>query len=114
VQGKPLGSISEQAAGILLSYQYPGNVRELENIIERAVTLANGHAIEPSHLPLDLQQLVIRVRHPQKDFPTLDENERDYIMWVLKQVHDNKTRAAEILGIDRVSLWRKIKRYGIQ
>jgi len=113
-QGKPVGSISDRAAAILLSYEYPGNVRELENIIERAVTLANGHAIESSHLPLDLQQLSFRVRRPQKDFLTLDENEREYILWVLKQVGDNKTRAAEILGIDRVSLWRKIKRYGLQ
>ncbi|HYA42947.1 MAG TPA: sigma-54 dependent transcriptional regulator [Syntrophobacteraceae bacterium] len=113
-QGKPVGSISDQAAAILLSYEYPGNVRELENIIERAVTLANGHAIESSHLPLDLQQLSFRVRRPQKDFLTLDEYEREYILWVLKQVGDNKTRAAEILGIDRVSLWRKIKRYGLQ
>ncbi len=114
LQGKQVGSISEEAAGILLSYEYPGNVRELENIIERAVTLSNGHSMEHRHLPLDLQQLAFRVRRPQKEFLTLDENERDYILWVLKQVDDNKTRAAEILGIDRVSLWRKIKRYRLQ
>ena len=65
-------------------------------------------------MPPDLQQLAFRVRRPQKEFLTLDENERDYILWVLKQVDDNKTRAAEILGIDRVSLWRKIKRYSLQ
>ncbi|MGA2401857.1 MAG: sigma-54 dependent transcriptional regulator [Syntrophobacteraceae bacterium] len=114
LQGKQMESISDEAASILLSYEYPGNVRELENIIERAVTLANGHTIEPGHLPLDLKHLAFRVRRPQKEFLTLDENERDYILWVLKQVDDNKTRAAEILGIDRVSLWRKIKRYRLQ
>src|SRR5208283_1849021 len=113
-QGKPLESISDEAVKILLTYEYPGNVRELENIIERAVTLANGRCIEPEHLPLDLQQLSFRVRRPQEEFPTLGENERDYILWVLKQVNDNKTKAAEILGIDRVSLWRKIKRFGLQ
>jgi DNA-binding NtrC family response regulator len=112
-QGKQLRNISDEAAGILLSYEYPGNVRELENIIERAVTLANGDSIEPRHLPLDLQQLVFRVRRPQEKLPSLDENEREYILWVLKQVNDNKTKAAEILGIDRVSLWRKMKRYGL-
>jgi len=114
LQGKKVGSISDEAAQILLSYEYPGNVRELENIIERAVILANGHTIDPSHLPPDLRQLAFRVRRPQKEFLTLDENERDYIFWVLKQVDDNKTRASEILGIDRVSLWRKIKRYSLQ
>jgi len=112
-QGKQLGSISDEAARILRSYEYPGNVRELENIIERAVTLANGNALDAGHLPVDLQQLAFRVRRPEKEFMTLDENERDYILWVLKQVDDNKTKAAEILGIDRVSLWRKIKRYGL-
>lgn len=89
-------------------------MRELENIVERAVTLSNGNCIEPMHLPLDLQQLAVRVRRSQDGFLTLGENEREYILWVLKQVDDNKTRAAEILGIDRVSLWRKIKRYNLQ
>jgi DNA-binding NtrC family response regulator len=113
-QGKQVGSISDEAISILLSYEYPGNVRELENIIERAVTLSKGEVIEPHHLPADLQQLAFRVRRPQKELLTLDENEREYILWVLRQVNDNKTKAAEILGIDRVSLWRKIKRYGVQ
>lgn len=113
-QGKPVESISDEAIEILLSYEYPGNVRELENIVERAVTLSNGNCIEPMHLPLDLQQLAVRVRRSQDGFLTLGENEREYILWVLKQVDDNKTRAAEILGIDRVSLWRKIKRYNLQ
>ena len=45
---------------------------------------------------------------------TLEENEREYIEWILKQVDENKTRAAEILGIDRVSLWRKLKRYNLE
>ncbi|MDR3556931.1 MAG: sigma-54 dependent transcriptional regulator [Syntrophobacteraceae bacterium] len=111
LQGKPAAKISDRAVEILLSYEYPGNVRELENIIERAVTLSNGLNIDLSHLPLDLQQLALRVQPRPREFLTLDENERNYILWVLKQVEDNKTKAAEILGIDRVSLWRKIKRY---
>ena len=112
-QGKNIESIADEAIDILLAYEYPGNVRELENIIERAVTLANGPRIEIRHLPADLQQLALRVRRADNPFMTLDENEREYITWVLKQVNENKTKAAEILGIDRVSLWRKIKRYGI-
>jgi DNA-binding NtrC family response regulator len=110
-QGKKIEALADGAMDILLSYEFPGNVRELENIIERAVTLADGTSIEVEHLPMDLQKLVLRIRRPQRDFMTLEENEREYITWILGQVSDNKTKAAEILGIDRVSLWRKLKRY---
>ncbi|MCE5336700.1 MAG: sigma-54 dependent transcriptional regulator [Desulfobacteraceae bacterium] len=113
-QGKTIETISDDAAGILLSYEYPGNVRELENIIERAVTLSNGGSIGTNHLPPDLQQLSIRVTRRNNRFMTLDENELEYITWVLGQVNYNRTKAAEILGIDRVSLWRKMKRYNIE
>ncbi len=113
-QKKEIENMSDEAVNILLSYEYPGNVRELENILARAVTLANGHTIEARHLPPNLRQLTIRIRRQNSEFMTLDENEREYITWVLKQVNDNKTKAAEILGIDRVSLWRKLKRYNIQ
>lgn len=112
-QGKAITGISDAATGVLLSYEYPGNVRELENIMERAVTLANSQVIEPRHLPSDLQQLAVLVGNQRREFMTLDENEREYILWVLEKVNENKTRAAEILGIDRVSLWRKIKKYNI-
>ncbi len=82
--------------------------------MERAVTLCNGRAIEIQHLPLDFQQPHFQVqRHQRREFSTLEENEREYISWVLKQVNGNKTKAAEILGIDRVSLWRKLKRYDL-
>ncbi len=112
-QRKAITGISDAATGVLLSYEYPGNVRELENIMERAVTLANSQVIEPRHLPSDLQQLAVLVGNQRCEFMTLDENERKYILWVLEKVNENKTRAAEILGIDRVSLWRKIKKYNI-
>jgi len=110
-QGKKIEALADGAMDILLSYEFPGNVRELENIIERAVTLADGTSIEVDHLPMDLQKLALRIRRPQRDLMTLEENEREYITWILGQVSDNKTKAAEILGIDRVSLWRKLKRY---
>ncbi len=112
IQRKNIERISDEVIETLMNYEFPGNVRELENIIERAVAIAQGPIIELSHLPLDLQQHphLIR-RHKKREFLTLEENEREYIEWVLKQTKGNKTRAAEILGIDRVSLWRKLKRY---
>jgi transcriptional regulator with PAS, ATPase and Fis domain len=112
--GKMVDAISDEVMEILLSYEFPGNVRELENIVERAVTLANGTAVEVQHLSTDLQQLALRVHRPKRGFVTLEENEREYIAYVLQEVNHNKTRAAEILGIDRVSLWRKLKRFDFE
>jgi DNA-binding NtrC family response regulator len=63
-----VGGISDEAIRILNAYEYPGNVRELENIMERAITLANGRSIEPRHLPLDLQQLALRCSVHRKNF----------------------------------------------
>ncbi|MBC7358073.1 MAG: sigma-54-dependent Fis family transcriptional regulator [Desulfacinum sp.] len=114
-QKKEIHEISEDVLEVLMHYEFPGNVRELENIMERAVALAQGDRIEVSHLPPDLQQLTLRVpRHARREFLTLEEYEKDYILWVLKKVKGNKTKAAEILGIDRVSLWRRLKRFGLQ
>jgi DNA-binding NtrC family response regulator len=112
VQGKQIDHIAPEVMELLLEYEFPGNIRELENIMERAVTLCNGGTIDMPHLPLDFHLPHFQVqRHQRKEFHTLEENEKEYIAWVVKQVNGNKTRAAEILGIDRVSLWRKLKRY---
>ncbi|MCX5891144.1 MAG: sigma-54 dependent transcriptional regulator [Deltaproteobacteria bacterium] len=115
VQGKAVDQIAPAVMEVLLNYEFPGNIRELENIMERAVTLCNGVVIEMTHLPLDFQQpqMFQMQRHQKREFHTLEENEKEYISWVVKQVNGNKTKAAEILGIDRVSLWRKLKRYDL-
>jgi len=111
-QGKKMEEISTKAMDILMNYEYPGNVRELENIIERAVTLSNGPRILVEHLPSDLQQMIVRVQRPvDREFVTLEEKEKEYILWVLHKVDGNRSRAAEILNIDRASLWRKLKKY---
>lgn len=115
LQGKPVGKINPEVMDILLNYAFPGNVRELENIIERAVTLALGSTVEVQHLPADLREQRFDIqRRPRSALLTLEENEKEYIDWVLTQVNGNKTKAAELLGIDRVSLWRKLKRYGME
>jgi DNA-binding NtrC family response regulator len=112
LMGKPVNAISEGALALLKAYDFPGNVRELENIIERGVALCQGDTLEEAHLPDDLRDLSIRAyRHRDGRVPTLDEQERDYIQWVLEEAHGNQTLAAQMLGIDRVSLWRKLKRF---
>ena len=112
---KSVNEIDPQVLDLLKVYDFPGNVRELENIIERGVALCLGKQIEPVHLPDPLRELA---RHTSRKktgrIPTLDEQERDYIHWVLKETHRNQTLAAQILGIDRVSLWRKLKRYDLE
>jgi|Deesub1362A_J573_1020465.scaffolds.fasta_scaffold00670_12 DNA-binding NtrC family response regulator len=115
LMSKDVTEISEDVMVLLMNYDFPGNVRELENIIERGVALASGNTIEVAHLPEDLRKLSIRTfRRKGGRIPTLEEQEEAYIKWVLKEVGGNKTVAAQILGIDRVSLWRKLKKYGVE
>jgi DNA-binding NtrC family response regulator len=112
---KEITEVSEDAMELLLNYDFPGNVRELENIIERGVALSTGGSIEVVHLPEDLRTLSIRTfRKKDGKIPSLEDQELAYIKWVLKEVGGNKTTAAQILGIDRVSLWRKLKKYGLE
>jgi DNA-binding NtrC family response regulator len=107
--------ISPEALEILMHYDYPGNVRELENIIERTLAMCREPEIQPYHLPPELEQptsiLIPPLREDLVASQTLDEHSRNYIISVLSRVGGNKTRAAQILKIDRVSLWRKLKKY---
>ena len=112
---KEVKEISEEAMELLLSYDYPGNVRELENIIARAVALTNSSKIELSHLPEDFRKFkIFTFRKKNSPLPTLEEQEKEYIKMVLKEVGGNKTLAAQILGIDRATLWRKLKKYSLE
>lgn len=115
IMKKDVREVSDEVLSVLVNYDFPGNVRELENIIERGIALANGPSIEFAHLPEDLKALNVKAfRRQGGGIPSLEEQETAYIQWVLKETGGNKTLAAQIMGIDRVSLWRKIKRYGIE
>ena len=102
-------ALSREALEILYAYDYPGNVRELENIIERCVALTMDNIIGPDDLPSSF------VKHSKKGIPVLNEvverAEQEFIKQVLKETNGNKTRAAEILGISRKTLWEKLTRY---
>ena len=100
----------------LQEYQWPGNVRELENALERAVILSTGEQIGLDVLPERVTQRkaepLVSGRTPSN--PTLEAVERAYIMWVLQSEGGNKSRTAEVLGIDPSTLYRKLSRYGVE
>ena len=107
-------NVSPEALHRLQDYDYPGNARELENIIERSLALCDDSEIQPHHLPADLsktQPFQLPIIQPDQPNRSLEENEREYILSILRSVAGNKTKAAKIIGIDRVSLWRKLKKY---
>ena len=108
-------ALSPATLEALVSYTWPGNVRELENALERAVILTPNEEIQPSALPERVTERVseplVAERVPAN--PTLEAVERAYIMWVLQSEGGNKSRAAEALGIDPSTLYRKLSRYGV-
>lgn len=114
LRGAAPKTLSEGALDALMAYAWPGNVRELENALERAVILSTGSVITPEALP---ERVTARRAEPLVSerapvTPTLEAIERAYIQWVLQNEGGNKTRAADMLGIDPSTLYRKLARYG--
>ncbi len=106
--------LSEDTLDALMAYSWPGNVRELENALERAVILSPGGTIKVDALP---ERVTARRAEPLVSerapvTPTLEAIERAYIQWVLQNEGGNKSRAADMLGIDPSTLYRKLARYG--
>jgi DNA-binding NtrC family response regulator len=107
-------TLRDDALDVLMAYSWPGNVRELENALERAVILSPGRVIDPDGLPERVTarraEALVSERTPLS--PTLEAIERAYIGWVLQNEGGNKSRAADMLGIDPSTLYRKLARYG--
>ena len=112
---RPLKEITPEAMQRLVEYDYPGNVRELSNFIERGVALAQGEQLDVEHLPQHLGKLTVRVFAPTRAAApaTLEAQEKEHILSALEMAKGNRSEAARMLGIDRVSLWRKLKKYGL-
>jgi PAS domain S-box-containing protein len=117
-QSKQIKKVSPSALRILLNYDFPGNVRELENIIEHAIILTKGIEIQPRNLPSYLRSKQIeppaRAKiSEEQDLAVLERVERDLIASALERNGGSTAAAAKELGIHRTTLWRKMKRYGI-
>jgi two-component system response regulator HydG len=107
--------LSSQAAETLLAYDWPGNVRELQNCIERAVALTEFEQISVEDLPEKVRAyrptLLVLSQDNSQELLSLEELERRYVLRVLRVMGGNKTRAAEVLGVDRRTLHRRLDRY---
>jgi DNA-binding NtrC family response regulator len=117
--GKPEPEVSPDAFQKLLDYSWPGNVRELQNAIEYAVVLARQGLIGVKELPTEIQlppelQQAELSALPRSGVQTLDDLERTAILQALAECHGNKKKAAELLGIQRPTLYNKMKRYAIE
>jgi len=105
--GKPVLRFSDRALQVLRKYHWPGNVRELENVIQRLAVMTDENPIDVPDLPELMRFSALSEENLSR---TLAEVEGEYIQNVLVSVRDNKTRAAEILGIDRKTLRQKLSR----
>src|SRR5438093_1652857 len=117
--GKPEPAIAPDAFQKLLDYSWPGNVRELQNAVEYAVVLARQNLIGVKELPTEVQlpsalQQTERAAPPRQGVQSLDDVEKNTILQALAQCQGNKKKAAELLGIQRPTLYNKLKRYAIE
>jgi PAS domain S-box-containing protein len=112
--GKNVEGMSEKAMDILLNYDFPGNIRELENIIERAVVLTKGKEIDVHHFPKELIEQSMKVIDVLLITNGLEKNEANLILETLKKNKWKRALTADDLGIDKSTLWRKMKKYGFK
>jgi DNA-binding NtrC family response regulator len=113
-RGRATAAITPAAAAALAAQDWPGNVRELENTLERLAAASRGSVIDVSDLPASFRSRPASLERPLfADLPSLDELERRYLRHVLTQVKGNRSRAAEVLGIDRRTLYRMAERFSL-
>jgi len=119
--GKEIYGISEEAKNLLLKYPFPGNIRELENMIERAVALLKGKIIQVEDLPGEvlgqdspIKEICKKIQGSKSLAQAINLFEKEYIQNILEKTKGKKGQAAELLGISRKTLWEKIKELGIE
>lgn len=110
LKGKNIEGVSDEVMNVLMAHDYPGNIRELENIIEHAFVLCKESYIQLTHLPAHFRKREI----PFEKTMTLEEFEKLYISITLEKNDWNRNKTADELGIDKSTLWRKIKKYDLK
>ncbi len=112
---KQVSHVSDEAMSLLQSYSWPGNIRELEHAIERAVAMTNTTVLFPEDFPPEMARGLETLSEGDDSLskPSLEDLEKTHILRILRETHFNKSRASEILGIDRATLYRKAQKYGI-
>jgi DNA-binding NtrC family response regulator len=112
-RNKPAKQISDQALGRLMGYDWPGNIRELENCIQRAVSLGSGTFIQMEDLPTAMLYRMVRKSSSRLDMTSLQALEQNAIRDALQATGGDRVRAAKLLGIGKTTIYRKLKEYGI-
>jgi len=112
--GRKVDGLSAEAMDALVAHQWPGNVRELRNVLERALVVAPGNLIETKDLGLGLGMPLAPPAAAATGDRSLEELERTHIAATLRSTHGNISQAARVLGIDRVTLYNKMRKYGLR
>jgi PAS domain S-box-containing protein len=111
--GRYILRVSDEVLGVLLQYDFPGNVRELENIIEHAFVMCREEEIQLQHLPPEFSQFKLAAHEPVSTPLPLQDAERQTILEALEKHNWNKVETAKALGLHRTTLWRKMKQYSL-
>jgi PAS domain S-box-containing protein len=113
LMGREITNVSEEVMEMLMQHNFPGNIRELENIIEHAFVMCRDHIIQLNHIPPELQKLGAATIYQHPHTP-ISDMERQVIVETLRRHNGNKVEAAKSLHLHRTSLWRKMKKYGLR
>ncbi|MBF0363448.1 MAG: sigma 54-interacting transcriptional regulator [Oligoflexia bacterium] len=112
--GKSITRVGDEVLKLFMNYSFPGNIRELENIIEHAFILCHGEVIDIRHLPKELTDQAIPLTNSDSLKSIADDTEKDVLIKLLNEHEFNKKKVSQILKIDPATLWRKIKKYNIK
>ena len=110
---KSIRAVQREAMNVLMDYHWPGNVRELKSILHYAFTIAENGTIKCNHLPPQLQGRALSAGEIQSTLNVKDAKEKHDLIEALNEAGGNQVRAAKLLGVNRVTVWNRMRKYGI-